>query len=203
MKKNLDIHMTVRMSEMEESFFERFEHTLAPLCQVLRYKGKQKVSYKSASESTSASSDGESDISVTQELNDHTRRLCISDKRKRGPEPVFEDSPPMEQPPKHTPKRGALKPVKLTACITRSKAKFRTPAKSAGRRTPGRKSPVKTPLSKRKSLKSAMKTPLHADPFTPGTRGALERMRYRNKVIEEIKSLDVVELQCLCEEDGL
>ncbi|GBG73012.1 hypothetical protein CBR_g12731 [Chara braunii] len=130
MKKDLDMHMAVRMSEMEESFFERFEHTLAPLCQVLRHKGKQKVSYKSASESASASSDGESDTSVTKELNDHTRRLCISDKRKRGLEPVFEDSPPMEQPPKRTPKCGALKPVKLIARITRSKAKFRTPAKS-------------------------------------------------------------------------
>ncbi|GBG69880.1 hypothetical protein CBR_g4707 [Chara braunii] len=75
MKKDLDIHMAVRMSVMEENFFERFEHTLAPLRQVLRNKGKQKVSYKSVSESTSASSDGESDTNVTQELNVHMRHL--------------------------------------------------------------------------------------------------------------------------------
>ncbi|GBG63159.1 hypothetical protein CBR_g36928 [Chara braunii] len=43
----------------------------------------------------------------TEELNLQTRRLCIIEKRKRGPEAVFKGSSPMELPPKRTPKRGS------------------------------------------------------------------------------------------------
>ncbi|GBG75786.1 hypothetical protein CBR_g21031 [Chara braunii] len=39
--------------------------------------------------------------------------------------------------------------------------------------------------------------------FTPATRGALERLRYRNKVIDDLKALDVVELQKQCKTEGI
>ncbi|GBG78999.1 hypothetical protein CBR_g28712 [Chara braunii] len=40
-------------------------------------------------------------------------------------------------------------------------------------------------------------------PFTPFTRGALERLRYRNKMIDALKALDVVELQKCCKAEGI
>ncbi|GBG63744.1 hypothetical protein CBR_g39288 [Chara braunii] len=78
------------------------------------------------------------------------------------------------------------------------------------RKTPGRprtiKSPVKTQLSDRKTPKTP-KMVMAASPlillFTPVTRGALERLRHRNKIIDELKTLDAVELQKLCKKEGV
>ncbi|GBG73947.1 hypothetical protein CBR_g17662 [Chara braunii] len=99
MKKDLHIHVAARMNESEKNVLG---------------KGKQKVTNVSDEDSAYDGIEEGSDTSVTQELNTQAQRLCISDKRKKGPEPVFEESSPMDNPPKRTPKRGILKPGKLS-----------------------------------------------------------------------------------------
>ncbi|GBG65777.1 hypothetical protein CBR_g52368 [Chara braunii] len=113
MQKDLQIQLAMHVGDLEDRLIQRLNQAVGGPSK--QYRGKKKVSYRSdVDESTSSQGDA-SDISVTQELGACVDRLKISEKRKRGPEPVFEDpSPPMELPAKRTPKRGILKPVKLT-----------------------------------------------------------------------------------------
>ncbi|GBG61768.1 hypothetical protein CBR_g23282 [Chara braunii] len=203
MKKDVDLSVAIRLNEMEGSWFQRLHSVIGPLYTTADKNGKKKVIYESGDESEA------SDTSVTQELSERTSRLQISEKRKRGPEAVLEDSPPMDKPPKRTPKQGGLKPVKLTARMTRARAR-RPSGTMPLKKTPGRSptiiSPVKTPLSGRKTPKTPKTiraTPPRMPPFTPVTRRALERLRYRNKMIDDLKSLNVVELQKLCKKEGI
>ncbi|GBG78998.1 hypothetical protein CBR_g28711 [Chara braunii] len=121
MKKDVDISVAVRLNEMEESWFQRLHSMIGPLYSTSDKKGKKKVAYVSSQESSDESE--ASDTSVTQELSERTSMLHISEKRKQGPDVEIEDNPPMEKPPKRTPKQGGLKPVKLTARMTRTKAR--------------------------------------------------------------------------------
>ncbi|GBG80207.1 hypothetical protein CBR_g30574 [Chara braunii] len=195
MKKNKDIHLAVRLNKIEDNWFERLNQVVGRLYTTTMDKGKCKVVHQSENNSTFDDSE-KSDTSIAQELNERTGRLCISEKRKRGQEHVFKDSPPMEQPPRRTPKSGILKPVQLSTRITRSKSK------KATSRAPVVKTSVKTPFSVMKTPKLAKKTPQHVRVYTPVTRGALERLRYRNKMIDDLKHMDAVELQRICKEDG-
>ncbi|GBG72011.1 hypothetical protein CBR_g10947 [Chara braunii] len=207
MKKDDDLSVAIRINEMEDSWFQRLHRVIGPLYTTADKKGKKTVTYASSLVSDHESET--SDTSVRQELSDRTSKLQISEKRKRGPEIVLEDSPPMEKPPKRTPKQGALRPVKLTVRMTRAKAR-RLSSTMSLKMTPGRpttvRSPVKMSLSGRKTPRTprtvratSPQMPLCA----PVTRGALERLRYRNKMIDELKSLDAVELQKLCKKEGI
>ncbi|GBG62605.1 hypothetical protein CBR_g31241 [Chara braunii] len=165
-----------------------------PLKELIK-KGKKKVTYASAGGSTKeVDVEDEGDTSVTQELGLATERLCLSDKRKRGPETVFDFGPPMELQPKRTPKRGNLKPTKLSTRLTRSKTKAKTPGSIK------RRSPVKTPLTARLKKKTPKKTPEVA---TPATRGVLRRLRFQDAVMKELKDLDATELQRVCKDEGV
>ncbi|GBG83636.1 hypothetical protein CBR_g37439 [Chara braunii] len=76
-------------------------------------------------------------------------------------------------------------------------------------RPPTVRSPVKTPLSGRKTPKTPKiprtihETPLQMQLYTPVTRSALERLCYRNKMIDELKSLDAAQLQKMCKKEGI
>ncbi|GBG68651.1 hypothetical protein CBR_g3192 [Chara braunii] len=200
LKKDNDIQLAIRLSEMKENVACSVEHMIAPLRQLIRL-GKKKVTYASGCDSPPEPEEEESDTSVTQELSAKAQRLCISEKRKRGLEPLFDDSPPMEVPPKRTPKRGAFKPMKLTARLTRSKTAVKNPGAIK------RVSPVKTPLLNRgKKTRTPRKvTPMKspAQAATPATKGALQSLRFRNSVMEELKACDATELQRLCKEEGV
>ncbi|GBG59045.1 hypothetical protein CBR_g24391 [Chara braunii] len=183
--KDNDIHLAIRLSEMEENFSSKMKCVIEPLKELIK-KGKKKVTYASGSNSAA---DKASDTSVTQELSERTGRLCISEKRKQGPEQVVENSPPMELPPKRTPKRGALWPTTLAGRLTRSKKTVKSPGSAK------RKTPVKTPLA------AILKTPTKT--ATPMTIGALQRLRYRDGVMKDLKNLDATELQRICKEEGV
>ncbi|GBG60003.1 hypothetical protein CBR_g333 [Chara braunii] len=133
------------------------------------------------------------------ELSAKTRKLCLSEKRKHGPEPVFEDSPPMEQHRKWTPERGIMKLVQLTARMTRARTK-----KNAGLSpiSPKKRTPVKTPLSRKKTRTSAKKLSPGMQPI-PTTKGALTRLRYLNAELKRLKDFDATELQRICKEEGI
>ncbi|GBG74698.1 hypothetical protein CBR_g19103 [Chara braunii] len=90
LRKDNDIHLAIRLSEMEENFSTKMKCVIEPLKELLK-KGKKQVTYASASDSAS---EGASDTSVTQELSEQAGRLFISEKRKRGPEQTVGDSPP-------------------------------------------------------------------------------------------------------------
>ncbi|GBG72305.1 hypothetical protein CBR_g11234 [Chara braunii] len=116
-------------------------------------------------------------------------------KRKRGPEPVFvEASPPMELSAKRTPKRGTIKPVKLTGRLTRSKTK-----KAGGGLTPtSAKKKIATPLSKRRTP-TRKQTPA----MTPTSKSSMERLRFLDNILRELKDLDATELQRICRDEGI
>ncbi|GBG74332.1 hypothetical protein CBR_g18743 [Chara braunii] len=95
--KHLDIKVALRVGELREDVRLEIREAINDLCCAVA-RGKQKVNPFSGPghESSASSSD-------TEELSESARNLSISEKRKREPEPVFDDSLPMEQPLKHTP----------------------------------------------------------------------------------------------------
>ncbi|GBG59442.1 hypothetical protein CBR_g38467 [Chara braunii] len=201
MRKDLRLEMCMDLHEMNDEFIAEIKQTVLPACfPPQQEKGKQKMEYISEGYSSSSDSQERSNTSVTQKIKEKTGKLSITDKRKRGPEPVFEDSPPMESPAKRTPMRGTVKPVKLCMCLTRTKANQgeNTPV---GRKTRGsrkRVSPMKTPLTHRKSaIKKA------SPATTSATKVSLARMRYKDVVMKELKDLEAPELQKICKEEGI
>ncbi|GBG92768.1 hypothetical protein CBR_g57011 [Chara braunii] len=199
MRKDMSIQLAIQMNEMHDKYFASWQHSGATLIGVRSSdKEKEQVIYEPGHSASEYSDDG-SEVSVTQELSAKTRKLCLSEKRKRGPESVFEGYPPMEREPKRTPKRGSAKPAQLTGRMTRAKNKKYVGLSpiSAKKRTP-----VKTPLWKRKTKTPAKKT----SPGTHGTsatKGALARLRYLNAELKRLKDLDAMELQRICKEEGI
>ncbi|GBG77085.1 hypothetical protein CBR_g23411 [Chara braunii] len=97
MQKDLNIQLAIQVGELENRIVDRMYQVVASVIPLSREHGKKKVTYGSEVGSSSASSGDGSDTSVTQELSAQTQRLAIFEKRKRGPEPEFEDpSPPMD-----------------------------------------------------------------------------------------------------------
>ncbi|GBG84091.1 hypothetical protein CBR_g37966 [Chara braunii] len=198
-RKDFGIQMAIMMNEMQGNLVKNWRNIVGGQgCTAGRDKGKKKVVYESEEESSADCSGEESETSVPQEISERAERLCIiSEKHKRGPDPVFENSPPMERTSKRTPRQGSLKPTKLTTRPTRSKV-------SKTMKTPGsakRRSPVMTPLSRKKNLAAKKKSP--GGNLTPISNGALARLRYMNTVMKELKNLDSTELQRICKEEGI
>ncbi|GBG76675.1 hypothetical protein CBR_g22892 [Chara braunii] len=197
MRKDLNIHMATKLREMEDNFVERVKQASGPL--QAKDKGKKRVTYQSEDDYTSDHSSRGSETSITQEISGRTKKLRLSEKCKRGNDPCVEENPLLEHSPKRTPKRGILKPVQLTSRLTRSKASkkgFQSPI--ARRRTP-----VKTPLSGRKKSGIQKVTPGSKMQSTPAMKGALARMGYRDAMLNELKDLDAMKLQKICNDEGI
>ncbi|GBG59029.1 hypothetical protein CBR_g24376 [Chara braunii] len=177
MNKNVDVQVAVRFGELREDVREdvraEIRQVISELSCTAASQGKQKVCEETCNSGTGSSSGG----SGTEELSARTRNLYISEKRKRGPEPVFENSPPMELPPKRTPKKSVVKPAKLTARMTRARAKCITPKKA-------------TPRSGTKKK-------------TPAAIGPVGRLKYERQMLQELKNLDALVLQNMCKDEGV
>ncbi|GBG77675.1 hypothetical protein CBR_g24121 [Chara braunii] len=182
MQKDLQVQLAIHVGDLEERLVQRLNQVVSVVPPSNQDRGKKKVTYVSDVEEYSSSTGDGSDTSVTQELSALAERLVISEKRKRGPKPVFEESsPPMDQPAKRTPKCGILKPVKITGRRTRSKSK-----KVGGGLTPtSTKQKVATPLSKRRTP-----TRKRTWTLTPQSEVTLERLQYRENVLRELKDLE-------------
>ncbi|GBG58713.1 hypothetical protein CBR_g114 [Chara braunii] len=100
------------------------------------------------------------------------------DEQEAGHEDRCAGSPPMELPPKRTPRKTG--PVNLTTRFTRTKFK-------AAKKTP---TPRKTPASIRKKK-------------LPASIGVVGRLKFEKQVMQELKSLDVLVLQNVCKEEGI
>ncbi|GBG81991.1 hypothetical protein CBR_g34171 [Chara braunii] len=135
-------------------------------------RGKQKKTdpITSAEESDASSSE-------TEELNLQTRRLCISEKCKHGPEAAIEGSPPMELPPKRTAVR-ATHATGGPGRLTRSRARTQKAA-----------TPKKTPPLIRKK--------------TPATIGIVGKLHFEKQVLNDLKNLDALVLQNICKDEGI
>ncbi|GBG78785.1 hypothetical protein CBR_g28009 [Chara braunii] len=101
-RKCLDIKLALRAGELRdevrEDVWQEIHVAIGELCTAVA-RGKQAAGPTMATAGSGASS------SKTDEINLRTRDLCITDKTKRGLEPTLEGSPPMELPPKRTPRR--------------------------------------------------------------------------------------------------
>ncbi|GBG82568.1 hypothetical protein CBR_g34944 [Chara braunii] len=163
MRKCLNIRMALRVGELCDEVREEVRQeicdAIGELCTVVA-RGKQKVA-RSGSPANSASS------SDTEELNLRTRDLCLTEKRKRGPKVVLEDSPPMELPPKCTPRRARGQGYEMRR-MARARAAVKTPT------------PKKTPPSIRKK--------------TPAAIGVVGKLRFEKKVMNDLTNLDALVL---------
>ncbi|GBG80689.1 hypothetical protein CBR_g31148 [Chara braunii] len=173
--KSLDVRMVVRVGELRDDVREdvrqEIREAIGELCLAVSRGKQKKVDPAVPAEGSSASS------SEAEELNLLTRRLSISEKRNRGPEVVFEGSPPMEVPPKRTPKRG-LRPTRISGRLTRSKARMQKTI------TPRKMSP-----SIRKNIPAAI--------------GIVGRLKFEKRVLSDLKNLDALVLQNICKDEGI
>ncbi|GBG66160.1 hypothetical protein CBR_g57042 [Chara braunii] len=198
MKKDVTVHAALLMSEIKDDWINQWKTSVLPALaeRTGDVRGKKKVVYHSAEESDPNYNNSDSETSVTQELSAETRRLRISEKRKRGEEARLVNNPPMELPPKRTPQRLGIKTGKADLRTTRARSKrgVRTPIPTK------RKTPVKTSLTK--LVKSGqMKSPLSGR-ITPAER-ALARLRYRDSIMHELKDCNDDELQRYCKDKGI
>ncbi|GBG86901.1 hypothetical protein CBR_g44357 [Chara braunii] len=199
MKREVALHATLLMSEIKDDWINEMKSSLMPalLAGKVDAKGKKKLEPAQVAGSSSDDSDDRSETSVTQEISDKARQLCISEKRKRFDDVAIEGSPPMELPTKRTPRKTTARPVLISDRMTRSKAKKK--GGGIAIRTK-RKSPVKTPLAK--VLKSAKKSTPPSGRITPASK-ALLRLRFRDAIMRELKDCNADELQRICREEGL
>ncbi|GBG70359.1 hypothetical protein CBR_g6487 [Chara braunii] len=107
MDKKMQMHLALRT----RTFLDRIETNLGPAMKLAeQLKGKKKVVYAS---DQGTSSGPESSGSETKLIRSKMKKLSITEKRKRGPEPQFEDSPSMLTPAKRTPKGPKAKATKM------------------------------------------------------------------------------------------
>ncbi|GBG82283.1 hypothetical protein CBR_g34567 [Chara braunii] len=174
MQNDMKVQLAIHVGELEHRLVQQLNQVVSSIPPTQQNRGKKNVTCMSEDDGYSSNIGEGSDTSVTQEL---TARMVISEKWKRGPEPVFDDpSPPMEMPAKRTPKGEILKPVKLTGRLTRSKSK-----KVGGCLMPAsNKNKISMPLSKRR-------TPTRKRVLVPRSQPdvSLERLRYHDNVLRK------------------
>ncbi|GBG81953.1 hypothetical protein CBR_g34136 [Chara braunii] len=180
MKNEVTLHAAMMMSEIKDDWIRQWKTSMMPATVVGNKdeKGKKRVEYGSDAGSSS-------------------RCIVHHRERKREEDVPLEGSPPMELPPKRTPRKGGIKITEPCERVTRSKARRK------GVRTPipaKRKTPVKTPITK--TLKSAKTKAPPNGRITPANK-ALLRLRYRDTIMRELKDCDADELQRICKEEGL
>ncbi|GBG73425.1 hypothetical protein CBR_g16141 [Chara braunii] len=165
--------MEMQLAMKTGRFLDRLEANLGPVLDVLKQaRGKKQVAHISdpGSESGSGSSGSE-----TEAIRPQTRKLTIHEKRNRGPEPVFEDSPPMVTPTKRKSRGAKEKGAAAATRGTRSKAKLKTK--------------ISPYLAKTKK--------------SPGQPSTVVKLRYRNQAMDVLRNLDAHELQGICKYKGI
>ncbi|GBG71118.1 hypothetical protein CBR_g8416 [Chara braunii] len=88
---------------------------------------------------------------------------------------------PAKRTPKHTPRRGILKPAKLTPRLTRSKTKAKV------RLSPATKDKITSAVNRK----------------IPATTGKIGRYKLREEVMRLLKDHEAITLQNLCFEEGI
>ncbi|GBG87788.1 hypothetical protein CBR_g45944 [Chara braunii] len=166
--KKVQLQVAIKTGE----FFDRMEANLGPVLALGQIaKGKKQVVYVSDEGLSSGHGSGGS---ATKEIQTKTRRLVISEKRKRGAELVLENSPPMLTPAKRTLRVKKKKTSGGVLRVTRSKAKMKTKV-----------------------------SPYTAKGKSPGQQGTVAKLRFLNQVMEELHNMDAQQLQAACKSEGI
>ncbi|GBG92450.1 hypothetical protein CBR_g55487 [Chara braunii] len=118
LRKELRMEVAMAVGGLEEEVCGRVLQTVVQTAML--QKGKQKVDLDHGTTGKSASDTEDSEV---ERINMQTRRMAISEKRKRSTEKAIGDSPPMEQHPKHTPKTPNLRPVQLSSRLQKATGK--------------------------------------------------------------------------------
>ncbi|GBG87472.1 hypothetical protein CBR_g45530 [Chara braunii] len=166
MNKRMELQLAIKTND----FFYRMEANLGPTLELVQRKVKKQVTCTGMHSSEHEGSD-----SATEEIRTRTGPLTINEKRKRGPEFVFDDNPPMLTPDKRTTRRTKVMIGATPVRLTRAKGK------------------VKTKVS----------------PYLAKPNRSLEKpsnvtkLRYRNRVMEDLRGLDAQELQSICKTEGV
>ncbi|GBG79199.1 hypothetical protein CBR_g28916 [Chara braunii] len=147
--KAMRLHMAVCVGSLREQMQGEMRRNMEAVQAIIR--GKQQVT-SPASSASPASYTSERTASEVEEINQKAKSLSIKEKCKRSPDKAIGNSPPMELPPKRTPRKSNIKPVKLAAKLQTTVAK-KTGTKSkkdeVNNRTPTRYTPKKgTPKTK-------------------------------------------------------
>ncbi|GBG61512.1 hypothetical protein CBR_g21854 [Chara braunii] len=166
--KRVELQVAIRAGE----FFDKMEVNYGKgVALGKQARGKKQIVY--LSDHGSSSGNGSNAIE-TEEIRKKTKKLAISEKRKRGAELPVEGSPPMMTPAKRTPKVMKDKTTGGSARVTRSKAK------------------VKTKLS-----------PYLARIKSPAPPSTFVKLRFKNQAMQELRGLDAQELQGICKNEGI
>ncbi|GBG70045.1 hypothetical protein CBR_g4873 [Chara braunii] len=182
MRKDMDIHVKSTVKAAMQAACSDFREVLEAAKLHETKTEKQRVTYASEGEGFS---EYKFVSSETEEIRERTKGLIIHEKRKRGPESTFEDSPlielPTKQTPRKTPKRGVHKMEKLTPRVTRSTAKTK----------------VRLSPATKEKLASALKRKI------PVACGLIGRYKFRDAIISQLKIMDAITLQNLCNDEGI
>ncbi|GBG59277.1 hypothetical protein CBR_g32292 [Chara braunii] len=184
MKKDMDMHVRITVKAVMKESCSEIRDVLLSTKGEPSWKGKKKVTYQS---DEGEFSDYEVVSSDTEDIRVGTWNLCINEKRKRGVEPVFEDSPRMELQPKRTkrrtPRRVTAKPPTFTPRVTRSKTKTK-------------KKVAISPNTKERFVAAIKRN-------TPAKIGILKRYMFQEHCMKQLKDLDAITLQNICNEEGI
>ncbi|GBG79248.1 hypothetical protein CBR_g29299 [Chara braunii] len=147
--KAMRLHMAVCIGGLREQMQEEMRKNMEEFHNII--KGKQQAA-SPASSASPVSCSRDWATSVLDEISQRAKELSIKEKRKRSPDKVIGNSPPMEMPPKRTPGKSCCKPVKLVAdlqaVMTRKTTKKDKQGDESGR-SPKRYTPKKgTPRTK-------------------------------------------------------
>ncbi|GBG88680.1 hypothetical protein CBR_g48212 [Chara braunii] len=166
--KKLEIQLAIKTGD----FFDRMEANLGLVLEFVRKTRTAKRPVR-----VPDNSDDDSGGRATEDIRARTKNLTIHEKRKRGPEVVFDDSPPLLTPAKRKPRRTDTKKkvVRTPGHATRSKAKVKT-----------KLSPYVEKLKK-----------------TPGQPSTVEKLRFRNQQMEDLRALGALELEGTCKDEGV
>ncbi|GBG64647.1 hypothetical protein CBR_g45702 [Chara braunii] len=166
--KRVELQVAIKAGEFFDKMEANYGRRTLPEKKV---KGKKRTDC--ISDQKSSLDNGSSD-SETEEIRVKTRKLVISEKRKRGAEQPVEGSPSMMTPAKRTPKTTRDKVAGRSIRAARSKSKLKT-----------KLSPY---LTRKRS------------PATPST---TVKLRFKNQAMEELQGLDALELQAICKNEGI
>ncbi|GBG62337.1 hypothetical protein CBR_g30291 [Chara braunii] len=149
-------------------------------------KGKQPVASPMGSNASYSSGWGGSEI---EEIRAKTERLKLSEKRKRSPDRRIDNSPSMTTPAKRTPRKTAVKPVKLAAKLQVTTTKG---AKGHGKQDDGRKQTTPIKYTPKRG------TPKVKIPTKIGTAG---RTKYVADNVRELAECNADDLKRLCKQE--
>ncbi|GBG84096.1 hypothetical protein CBR_g37971 [Chara braunii] len=143
LSKAMRMQLAVCVGGLREQMQEEMRRNMEAFNAII--KGKQAAaSPTSTPPGSPVSYTSKLEASEVEEISQKAKDLTIGDKRKRSPDATIGNSPPMEVPPKRTPRNTKVKPRKLAAKLLTTASKKTTKKgkpEEGGSKTPKRYTP--------------------------------------------------------------